>query len=52
MDRAEFLNRLEAQLLDVPQAEREEALQYYILYNIVCVINYKIRFSFCQGQQG
>ena len=29
MDRAEFLNRLEAQLLDVPQAEREEALQYY-----------------------
>lgn len=25
MDRAEFLNRLEAQLLDVPQAEREEA---------------------------
>ena len=28
MDRAEFLNRLEAQLLDVPQAEREEALQY------------------------
>ena len=23
MDRAEFLNRLEAQLLDVPQAERE-----------------------------
>lgn len=29
MDRAEFLNRLEAQLLDVPQAERKEALQYY-----------------------
>lgn len=29
MDRAEFLNRLEAQLLDVPQTEREEALQYY-----------------------
>lgn len=29
MDRAEFLNRLEARLLDVPQAEREEALQYY-----------------------
>lgn len=29
MDRAEFLNRLEAQLLDVPQAGREEALQYY-----------------------
>ena len=29
MDRAEFLNRLEAQLLDVPQAEQEEALQYY-----------------------
>lgn len=24
-----ILNRLEAQLLDVPQAEREEALQYY-----------------------
>ena len=32
MNKSEFMNELEALLSDIPAAEREEALQYYIDY--------------------